>query len=179
LASTHCSITIDRLEPAEVLGRHLAAVADAWEGADRQRLQEILPRHARREGFRFLGALTGSGRLVGFAYGYHGAPGQWWHDVVAGAMDEQTRKQWLAAGHFELTELHVHRDHRRRGLGGRLHDELLAPIRAPAAVLTVRPDNAAALHLYRGRGWRLIIPSLRFPGGSVMDVMGLELPAAE
>src|SRR5207245_11276993 len=104
-----------------------------------------------------------------------GPPGQWWHDVVAGAMDEQTRRYWLSPGHFELTELHVHREHRRQGIGARLHDELLAPVRAPTAVLTVRPDNEPALGLYRARGWRLLIPSLRFPGGSVMDVMGLDL----
>jgi predicted GNAT superfamily acetyltransferase len=60
-------------------------VSDIWPDASRARIDEILPRHVVRDGFRFLGAFA-DGRLVGFVYGYRGARGQWWHDRVAAAL---------------------------------------------------------------------------------------------
>ena len=38
--------------------------------------------------------------------GRNGEPGQWWHDAVAEALDQQQRKQWLSNA-FEVAELHV------------------------------------------------------------------------
>ena len=43
-----------------------------------QLVDEGLPRHAERDGFTFLLARTGDGRVAGFTYGYRGGPGQWW-----------------------------------------------------------------------------------------------------
>lgn len=31
--------------------------------------------------------------IVGFAYGYTSAPGQWWHDIVAAALEPQIAKE--------------------------------------------------------------------------------------
>ena len=41
-------------------------------------------------------------------------------------------------------------------VGGLLHDALHGG-------LTTRTDNGAALALYRGRGWRVVVPELFFP----------------
>ena len=38
--------------------------------------------HLRRRQFQAVATLGEDGRLVGFGYGYHGEPGQWWHDEV-------------------------------------------------------------------------------------------------
>ena len=143
-----------------------------------ERLEEILPRHAGRDGFRFLTARAGDG-LVGLVYGYLGGPNQWWHDRVSAAMNDQQHRRWLAPGHFELVELHVHPDWRRRGLGGRLHDAVLDGLDSRTAVLSTQTDNDPALALYRGRGWQVVIPELRFePRGSPYSILGLDLQAS-
>ena len=119
-------------------------VRDLWPEASRQRIDDILPRHAERDGFRAVIERTGVGALAGFAYGYRGAPGQWWHDLVADALGPDGAARWLAPGHFELVELHVHAALWGRGIGGRLHDALLAPEAGPA-VLSTQRDNERAL----------------------------------
>ena len=147
-----------------------------WPNASGERLDEIVPRHLERDGFRFVAEHDEAGRLAGIAYGYEGAAGQWWHDLVSAAMDEATRKRWLRPGHFEFVELAVRPDLRRRGLGGRLHDALLGGLDAPTAVLSTEVDNEAAIALYGGRGWQVIVPELDFgPDFPPFLVMGREL----
>jgi ribosomal protein S18 acetylase RimI-like enzyme len=119
-----------------------------------------------------LGAFA-DGRLAGFAYGYHGAAGQWWYERVAAGLDRADRSRWLVDGYFELVELAVDPDFQGRGLGGRLHDELLDPERGPA-LLSTQVDNATARRLYFGRGWELVVPELRFArAGELYSVLGL------
>jgi ribosomal protein S18 acetylase RimI-like enzyme len=47
-------------------------VRDLWPEASRRRVDEILPRHAERDGFRAVIERTPAGALAGFAYGYRG-----------------------------------------------------------------------------------------------------------
>ena len=148
-----------------------------WPGASGERLDVIVPRHLERDGFRFVAEHDDAGRLAGIAYGYEGgAAGQWWHDLVSAAMDDAARTRWLQPGHFEFVELAVRPDLRRRGLGGRLHDELLGGLEAPTAVLSTEVDNDAAIGLYSGRGWQVIVPELDFGADyPPFLVMGREL----
>ena len=113
--------------------------------------------------------------MVGFVYGYRGDSGQWWHDRVARALGTDGTERWLGPGHFEFTELHVRADFHRRGIGGRLHDELLEGIDASTAVLSTQTDNEPAIALYTGRGWRVIVPYLDFGSGRPFLIMGLDL----
>ena len=147
---------------------------EIWPDASRARIDEILPRHIARTGFRFLGAFVGR-RLVGFVYGYRGAPGQWWHDRVAAALGPDGVERWLPTGHLEFTELHVRPEYRRRGVGGTLHDELLRDVDAPTAVLSTQTDNEPAISLYAGRGWQVIVPELDFGSGRPFLIMGKDL----
>jgi ribosomal protein S18 acetylase RimI-like enzyme len=149
-------------------------LAEIWPDASRARIDDILPRHAARNGFRFLGAFTGE-RLVGFVYGYLGATGQWWHDRVAVALGKRGEERWLPGGHFEFTELHVRPEYRRRGIGGALHDAILEGIDAPTAVLSTQTDNGPAIALYSGRGWVVIVPQLDFGSGRPFLIMGKDL----
>jgi predicted GNAT superfamily acetyltransferase len=75
--------------PDDVLGTARAAIEalwlEVWPTATPERLDEIFPRHAARNGFRMITAHEGD-RLVGLAYGYVGGPGEWWHDRVSAAM---------------------------------------------------------------------------------------------
>jgi ribosomal protein S18 acetylase RimI-like enzyme len=173
-------VTIDvDIEVREVGGKSVLALrdelAEIWPEASRARIDEILPRHIARRGFRFFGAFVEE-RLVGFVYGYRGGPGQWWHDRVAAALGSGGVERWLPPGHLEFTELHVRPQFRRRGIGGTLHDALLEGVDAPTAVLSTQTDNDPAIALYRGRGWRVIVPYLDFGSGRPFLIMGRDLP---
>jgi len=167
-------LRIEELAPDAVLARR-GDVAEIWPEASRDRLHEILPRHVARAGFRCFGALDERDRLIGFVYGYRGTAGQWWHDRVAAALGAEATQRWLPPEHFELTELHVRTDARRRGIGRRLHDAVLDGLDAPTAVLSTQADNEPALKLYEGRGWQVIVPSLDFGSGRPFLIMGKEL----
>jgi ribosomal protein S18 acetylase RimI-like enzyme len=122
-----------------------ASEAAAWRA-------DTLPKHAAREGFRLVGA-TDADRLVGFAYGYTGAAGQWWTDQVAARVSPAIKAEWVG-GHFEFVELAVLPSHRGRGIGAALHDELLAGLPHRVALLTATLDeNDPARRLYRRKGW--------------------------
>jgi ribosomal protein S18 acetylase RimI-like enzyme len=148
-----------------------------WPNAAGERLDVIVPRHLERAGLRFVAEHEESGQLAGIAYGYTGAPGQWWHDLVADAMGAAERARWLPRGHFEFVELAVRPDLRRRGIGGRLHDRLLADLDAPAAVLSTEVENEPAIGLYAGKGWEVVVREIDF-GAEYPPflVMGKELP---
>jgi ribosomal protein S18 acetylase RimI-like enzyme len=147
----------------ELLGPMRTAIEalwlEVWPTTTPERFDEILPRHATRNGFRMITAREGD-RLVGLAYGYLGEPGEWWHDRVAAAMTPEQRDEWLPPGHFELAELMVSPAERRRGLGGRLHDAVLAGLDAPTAVLSTQTHNDPALALYGRRGWKVLLEAV-------------------
>jgi len=166
-------IEIREVGGADVLA-YRKELAQIWPDASRARIDDILPRHAARDGFRFFGAFAGR-RLVGFVYGYRGATGQWWHDHVALALGPDGEARWLPPGHLEFTELHVRREYRRRGIGGALHDTLLGEVDAPTAVLSTQTDNAPAIGLYSGRGWEVIVPYIDFGSGRPFLIMGKDL----
>ena len=165
---------IREIEARDVLSLR-RQVADIWPDASRARIDEILPRHVAREGFRFLGAFADR-RLLGFVYGYRGGRGQWWHDRVAAALGAAGTERWLGPAHFEFTELHVRGEYRRHGIGGSLHDALLDGVDASTAVLSTQTDNEPAIALYLGRGWQVIVPYLDFGSGRPFLIMGRDLP---
>lgn len=147
---------------------------EVWPATRRDRLDDIFTRHAGRRGFRAVTASEG-GRLLGLAYGYLGGPGQWWHDRVSAAMTRKQRALWLVPGHFELAELMVSPRARRRGLGGALHDAVLEGLESPTALLSTQPDNEAALALYHGRGWEVVVDEIDLSAPQRYLVMGKQL----
>jgi len=151
------------LHPQEFLALR-PEVRALWPEASRQRVDDILPLHAERDGFRAVVEHAEYGGLAGFAYGYRGGPGQWWHDLVAAALGSEGARRWLPPGHFEFVELHVRRDLWGRGIGAGLHDALLAGEAGPA-VLSTQRDNERALGLYGRRGWEVIVPEIDFGAG--------------
>jgi GNAT superfamily N-acetyltransferase len=136
------------LEPIYAAAFGSASEAAAWR-------TDTLPKHAAREGFRMVGARDAD-RLVGFAYGYTGAPGQWWTDQIAARVPPALATEWVG-GHFEFVELAVLPSHGGRGLGAALHDELLDGLPHRVALLTATLDeNDPARRLYRRKGWQLL-----------------------
>jgi ribosomal protein S18 acetylase RimI-like enzyme len=154
--------------------------------------------HTRRRGWRAVAAVEvddpASGAptdaelacapLLGIAYGYCGAPDQWWQQQVVRGMqrvglpaDAITR---LMSDYFELTELHIHPGIQGRGLGEALMRRLLAG-RAEASVLLSTPEiigeGNRAWRLYRRLGFTDVIRGYHFAGDPrAFAILGRALP---
>ncbi len=174
----------------------LTAVYAAAMGPDPEQLpgrRSTMERHASYRGFRALAVTADApgpadgpgrhgspGRIVGFSYGFSGADGQWWHDVVAAALTARTgaavAAAWLA-GSLEVAEVHVHPDFHRRGIGRSLVLGLADGRKERTAVLSTQDADSPARRLYRGLGFADLLTGFSFPGSAVpYAVMGAALP---
>jgi ribosomal protein S18 acetylase RimI-like enzyme len=122
--------------------------------------------------------------LLGVAYGYPGAPGQWWQQqVVLGLQRGGLPPQEIArlmTSYFELTELHIHPRAQGRGLGEALARRLLAA-RGERNVLLSTPETNGepnrAWRLYRRLGFTDIIRRYHFAGDPRgFAILGRALP---
>jgi ribosomal protein S18 acetylase RimI-like enzyme len=122
--------------------------------------------------------------LLGVAYGYPGAPGQWWQQqVVLGLQRGGSPPQEIAQlmnSYFELTELHIHPRAQGRGLGEALARRLLAG-RAEKNVLLSTPEINGepnrAWRLYRRLGFTDVIRRYHFAGDPrAFAILGRALP---
>jgi GNAT superfamily N-acetyltransferase len=176
--------------------RRLNAMLDVYGAAMQPPLDQlpgryaIMARHAVYPGFRSFVAegrapLLGlAGPTRGFAYGFHGESGQWWHDIVLRALIDKGGDHH--AGHwlddpFEVAELHVHPHHQGRGLGRGLLNALCAGRRERTVVLSTLDldPRSPARRLYRSVGMVDLLTDFEFPGGGPRyAVMGGALPLA-
>ena len=120
------------------------------------------------------------GQIVAFSYGFRGAGGQWWHDVVTTALTARSGRElaaaWLADS-LEIAEVHVHPDFHRRGIGRNLVLGLAEGRRERTAVLSTQDADSPARRLYRGLGFADLLTGYCFPGTPVpYAVMGAALP---
>jgi len=188
-------VTLVDLSPEEMTGRLDEALSIYVEamgyapGTVRQRAP-MWAEHARRPGWRAVGALGGDGALYGIAYGYPGAPGQWWFEEVRRGLtggrrterrSEAARERadvWLT-DYFELTELHVSPRAQGHGLGEGLLRRLLAGA-ANGVVLLSTPEAPAptrAWTLYRRVGFVDVLRHHRFSSDPrPFAVLGRTLP---
>ncbi len=153
------------------------AAAFAMDESAAARFMESLARHSERRDFRFFAACDQTtGALLGFIYGYSGEPGQWFHDLLNRTLDPALVAHWLPHS-YEVVEFGVLPTHQGQGIGGRLHDTLLAHCTNPTAILTTPQDNERALQLYRQRGWQQLQAGYRFPNNTkAYVILGLPLP---
>lgn len=125
-----------------------------------------------------------SAPMIGVAYGYCGAPDQWWQQQVVAGM----RRAGLAPSeigslmrsYFELTELHIHPRAQGRGLGEALARRLLSG-RGETYVLLSTPEihgeDNRAWRLYRRLGFIDIIRGHHFAGDPrAFAILGRQLP---
>jgi broad specificity phosphatase PhoE len=124
---------------------------DETEAEVRRFMDETLPTHASREGFRMVTLRLGPD-LLGFAYGYTGERGQWWTDSVAGGVPADLDQGWFG-GHFEVVELAVDPAAQGRGFGAALMDHLLLGLPHDRALLTTYAEDRPAPRLYARLGW--------------------------
>lgn len=135
--------------------------------------RDIIVGHLGHRGFAAVGAFDPD--LIGFGYGYEGLPGQWWHDVVAGALGRDGTKRWLRDS-FELAELHLLPAHHGKGIGRELLTRLLARSTAAHAVLSTPDAESPARQLYRSYGFVDLQVDFRFPGSpEAYAIMGVDL----
>jgi ribosomal protein S18 acetylase RimI-like enzyme len=142
--------------------------------------QSIMRNHATFPDFTCLFAQTPDGTVVGFGYGFHGMPGQWWHDVVRRALEDRAGPP-AAAGWFgdalEIAEIHVHPGYQGKGVGRRLVQGLCEGRPESTAVLSTHDQPTAARHLYQRLGFVDLISMFVFPGGyEHYAIVGSTLP---
>jgi len=103
-------------------------------------------------------ALT-EGTAIGMGFGARAQSGHWWYDGIAekvGAAHPALQDAW------NLVELAVLPQARRRGIGARLVDALLMAQPCPRVLLSVIVANTPARQFYEGTGWRYVHPDLSF-----------------
>jgi ribosomal protein S18 acetylase RimI-like enzyme len=129
-------------------------------------------------------AVVSGAPMLGVAYGYCGAPDQWWQQqVVAGLQRGGAARAEIAdlmTSYFELTELHIHPRAQGRGLGEALARRLLAE-RSETHVLLSTPEINGeanrAWRLYRRLGFTDVIRGYHFAGDPrAFAILGRALP---
>ena len=121
-----------------------------------------------------------TGELVGFAYGFHGGGGQWWHDLVsrttASVLGSRAAQNWFGDS-LEIAEVHVLPSYQGRGTGLAMMLRLTAGRPERAAVLSTMDANTRARRLYRGLGFTDLLTGFTFPGTELpYAIMGAPLP---
>ena len=152
----------------------------------------IMERHSGYAAFRAIAAIVppaggapadgapADGELVGFAYGFHGGGGQWWHDVVsrttATILGSRAADDWFGDS-LEIAEVHVLPSYQGRGTGLAMMLRLTAGRPERAAVLSTMDANTRARRLYRGLGFTDLLTGFTFPGTELpYAIMGAPLP---
>ncbi|MFC8044331.1 GNAT family N-acetyltransferase [Nocardia sp. NPDC057353] len=185
------SVPVLRARLPDALAVYVAAMAYP-RGTENHRAP-MWTEHTTRPGWRAVAAVQpdehgrvdlGSAPILAVAYGYRGAPHQWWHQQVHAGMrrcgwSEQATRE-LLTDYFELTELHVHPAAQGRGLGATLLTRLLQD-RQERSVLLSTPEVAAednrAWRLYRRTGFSDVIRHFVFAGDNrPFAVLGRSLP---
>jgi ribosomal protein S18 acetylase RimI-like enzyme len=201
------SVTFTELRPADfrlAISQLVAVYAAAMNPPDRMLAgrESIMERHATNPGFHALVAIAARGdhppapdgsahghtkhesaEIAGFTYGFHGAQGQWWHDMVAGALGASPGSSrtpavaaWVADS-FEVAELHVLPAYQGAGIGRSLLLRLLSDRPERTALLSTQDAESRARRLYRGVGFTDLLTGFRFSGGEPpYAVMGAALP---
>ncbi|MEV6671520.1 GNAT family N-acetyltransferase [Streptomyces sp. NPDC051162] len=138
--------------------------------------RHIVLRHLGCPGARALGATTADGRLVGFVYGMPNSRGHWWSSVVEPYLRNTGSDGWLDDA-FVITELHVHPDYQKRGIGRALITAITATAAEPRSILSAIDTESPARALYRSLGYRDLARQVVFPSApSPYVVMGAPLP---
>lgn len=190
------------LSPSDMqrrLGDALGVYVDAMRyprGTEDQRASMWLE-HTRRQGWKAVAAVErpahddvpgadalASAPMLGIAYGYCGAPDQWWQQqVVAGLRRvgaDRSRISELMGSYFELTELHIHPRAQGRGLGEALARRLLAGRDESHVLLSTPEINGEAnraWRLYRRLGFTDVIRGYHFAGDPrAFAILGRSLP---
>ncbi|WP_207454148.1 GNAT family N-acetyltransferase [Herbiconiux sp. SYSU D00978] len=116
---------------------------------------DTLYRHASYPEYTLVVARDEGGRFAGFAYGYAGARGQYWTNMVTGLVDTGTAEHWNLGRHREVAEVALAPWARGSGLGRRVVTTLME--QAPPGtthLLSAHEDATPARTLYESLGFQ-------------------------
>jgi ribosomal protein S18 acetylase RimI-like enzyme len=158
---------------APLLETALEVYTRVWPERDRDDAREGFTRYAGYDDFHGIVALRGA-TPVGVGYGARSSPGVPWHDLVSaelGGDHPALQDAW------RLVELAVVAEARQCGVGGRIHDALLAARHCSRALLSTAVANQRARAMYERRGWHYVVEAFQ-PAGEPHPyvIMGRELP---
>lgn len=178
--STIAQWSPERIAAEDEAIRAVFAAAFVMSATEAARFTTALAHHTTRRDFRFLAATDPTtDKLLGFIYGYSGEPGQWFHDLLRATLTPDLVALWLADP-FELVEFGVIPEAQGHGIGGRLHDALLAGVSNRTIILTTRKGDTAARRLYARGGWQELRTDYFFPGNTKPYVLlGLRRPTPD
>jgi len=175
MCRSYGTITLDR-EGFTARIDQLIAVYMAAMRAPHEQLagrQLIMAGHSAYPGFAALASMDDD-EVAGFCYGFHGTPGQWWHDRVRAALGD--RGGWLGDC-LELAELHVRPEYQGRGIGSGLLRLLTIGRPERTVVLSTGDSETVARRMYRHTGFTDLLTGFRFDGvEEPYAIMGAELP---
>jgi ribosomal protein S18 acetylase RimI-like enzyme len=179
---------------AKRLGDALGVYVDAMRyprGTEEQRASMWLE-HTRRRGWKAVAAVEAAdvgaelttAPMVGIAYGYCGAPDQWWQQQVVTGLQrggaDSSHIAELMASYFELTELHIQPRAQGHGLGEALARRLLTGRKETHVLLSTPEANGEsnrAWRLYRRLGFTDVIRGYHFAGDPrAFAILGRALP---
>ncbi|WP_233508370.1 GNAT family N-acetyltransferase [Spongiactinospora gelatinilytica] len=142
--------------------------------------KSIMRNHTTYPDFTCVLAECEDGEPVGFAYGFHGAADQWWHDVIYRSLSQaggpEAALGWLGDT-LEIAEVHVHPDYQGKGTGRAMMHALCDGRPERTSVLSTHDRPTAARHLYHSLGFADLLTQYVFPGGyERYAIMGASLP---
>lgn len=157
----------------ELIGIYLTAMQYPAELAGARSV--LWEEHSHRAGFDCVVAVGHDESVHGVAYGYRGAPGQWWYSEVRRGAPRSALPQ--LSDFFELTELHVHPAWQGHRIGETLLRRL-ADGRPERHMLLSTPEGEnRAWRLYRRLGFGDLLRRYRFTGDPrPFGVLSRELP---
>lgn len=136
---------------------------------------ESFSRHVQYPGFQCYVAQDSQDQVCGFSYGFIISGEARWHRLFFELLQLQSREAWLDDC-FLLVELAVMPQHRSQGIGGRLHDAVLADAPYRRAILSTAQNDNPALSLYWRRGWEILAQDWFFPEAEQPSyLLGLDL----
>jgi ribosomal protein S18 acetylase RimI-like enzyme len=187
-------IDLSQGDMAKRLGDALAVYVDAMRyprGTEEQRASMWLE-HTHRRGWKAVAAVEAADAkadlttapMVGIAYGYCGAPDQWWQQQVITGLQrggaDSSRIAELMGSYFELTELHIQPRAQGHGLGEALARRLLTGREESHVLLSTPEANGEAnraWRLYRRLGFTDVIRGYHFAGDPrAFAILGRSLP---
>lgn len=175
---TVCPVDADTFT-ADLVGACAAVFTEAMNASaeEGERRRGLFVRHTLEPGWA---AVVAGTPPVGFAYGFHCAPGQWWYDTLRsglrGRRGRRAARAWLRDV-FCVAELHVRPSAQRQGLGRALLTALLDGRPETCVVLSTPDDAADARAFYARLGFTELAEGFVFPGTPrSYTVLARELP---
>ncbi|MGW7002624.1 N-acetyltransferase family protein [Streptomyces sp. NPDC054933] len=186
--STRTDVVIRTYGPGQVLPL-MDALADIWADAHPElvdnpggttaglsvpALHRQITGHLKHQGFALVVAYAG-GTAVGFGYAFPCSATYWFGPELVDHVPEAARTERLMG----LCELAVRPPWQFRGIGSRLHAELLKAIAPKWASLLALPSNRRGKTLYDRLGYRYAGPYHNTSDGPEFDLLLLQVtPAA-